>query len=120
MNAPAGYDPNLYGPWPQGGTTLVKMRIPPTWKSTRNSANFHTCTYLFSNIRDPNINPQLMGEGLEQLMDSFCSGCKAGTRTAASCVHRLSGLILLCASSTFDSAKVAESVYMDTARYFVS
>ena len=62
----------------------MKLRIPPTRKSTQNPANFHTCTFLFSNIRDPSINPQLMGEGLEQLMDSFCSGCKAGARTAES------------------------------------
>lgn len=95
----------------------MKMRLPPTWKSTRNPANFHTCTFLFSNIRDPSINPQLMGEGLEQLMDSHCSGCKAGLRTAGSCVHRLSGIILLCASLIFDSAKVRESIYLDTARY---
>ena len=95
---------------------MVKMRIPPSWKSTRNPQNYHTVTYLFAFNRDPQVNPLHMGEGLEQLMASHCSGCKAGVRTAASCLHRIAGIILLCGARCFDTAKVPEAVYLDTAR----
>ena len=117
-DAPAGYRPEVYGPWPTGGAWIVKMRVASFWKSTRNPANFHTVTYIFSSHSDPSFNPLLMGEGLEQLMGSFCSGCKAGARTAASCLHRIAGIILLCGAQCFDTAKVQEPVYLDTARFF--
>ena len=94
----------------------MKMRVTPFWKSTRNPQNFHTVTYIFSSRRDPNLNPLLMGEGFEQLMDSYCSGCRAGLRTAGSCLHRIAGIVLLCGAQCFDTAKVQEPVYLDTAR----
>ena len=118
-DAPLGYRPEVYGPWPSGGVWIVKMRVASFWKSTRNPANFHTVTYIFSNHRDPDLNPLLLGEGLEQLMGSHCSGCKAGLRTAASCLHRVAGIILLCGAKCFDTAKVPEPVYLDTARYIL-
>ena len=95
----------------------MKMRVPPSWKSTRNPANFHTVTFLFASQRDPQVNPLCMGEGLEQLLASHCSGCKAGMRTAASCLHRIAGIMVLCGTNCFDSAKVPEPVYLDTARF---
>ena len=94
----------------------MKMRVTPFWKSTRNPQNWHTVTYIFSSLRDPNLNPLLMAEGFEQLIDSYCSGCKAGLRTAGSCLHRIAGIILLCGAQCFDTAKVQEPVYLDTAR----
>ena len=96
---------------------VVKMRVPPSWKSTRNAANFHTVSFLFATRREPGVNPLLMGDGLEQLLDSHCSGCKAGQRTAASCLHRIAGIILLCGAKCFDPAKAQEPVYLDTARF---
>ena len=119
MDAPVGYNPDVYGAWPSGGAWIVKMRVAPFWKSSRNPQNFHTVTFLLSSLRDPNLNPLLMGEGLEQLLDSHCSGCRAGLRTAGSCLHRIAGLILLCGAKCFDTAKVAEPVYVDTARSFL-
>ena len=92
------------------------MRLPPNWKSSRDPSNFHTITILLAHVRDPDINPMMMGPGLEQIMDWNCS-CKAGLRTAASCAHRNAGLILLCATSCYDTAKVQEPVVVDTARY---
>ena len=119
INPPVGYREDIYGPWPQDGGVLIKMRVPPTWKSTRNPQNFHTVTLLFAWNRDAQVNPLLMGEGLEQLMASHCSGCKAGVRTAASCLHRIAALILLCGARCFDTAKVPEAVYVDTARLYI-
>ena len=119
QSAPENYSTATYGPWPNAGATIVKLRLPPYWKSSRTDGNYHTVSYLFSNERDPASNPLCMGEGLEQLLASHCSGCKSGLRTAGSCVHRIAGIILLCASSCFDSSKVAESVYLDTARYYI-
>ena len=79
-------------------------------------SNFHTITILLAHIRDPDINPMMMGPGLEQIMDWHCS-CKAGLCTAASCTHRNAALILLCATSCYDTAKVQEPVLVDTARF---
>ena len=112
---PDGYDQRVHGRFPPGGCFLVKLRLPSSWKSNRNPSNFHTVTLLFANHRDPTINPQMMGQGLEQLLDSHCD-CRAGLRTAGSCLHRMAGMMLLCASACFDSAKQEEAVYMDTAR----
>jgi hypothetical protein len=77
--------------------------------------NFHTVTLLFAHVRDPANNPLLMGAGLEQLLCWHCT-YKAGLRTASSCTHRNGVLILLCVTQCCDSAKVQESLYVDTAR----
>ena len=113
---PLGYNPEEYGPWPQQGAWVIKMRLPPNWKSSRDPSNFHTITILLAHVRDPDINPMMMGPGLEQIMDWHCS-CKAGLRTAASCTHRNAALILLCATSCYNTAKVQEPVFVDTARF---
>ena len=94
---------------------MVKVRVPPSWRSSRTPGNFHTVTILFAHVPDPANNPLLMGAGLEQLLCWHCT-CKAGLRTAASCTHRNGVLILLCATQCCDSAKVQESLYVDTAR----
>ena len=94
---------------------MVKLRVPPYWKSSRNPSNFHTVTFLWANLRDPLHNPLQNGEGMEQLVASHCT-CASGLRTAASCLHRMACLMLLCASHCFDTAKVEEPVYLDTAR----
>jgi hypothetical protein len=56
-----------------------------------------------------------MPEGLEQLTDWWCD-CGAGKRTNCSCCHRDAVLALLCATATFNSAKVSEAAVVDTAR----
>ena len=94
---------------------MVKLRVPPYWKSSRNASNYHTVTFLWADLRDPLLNPLQNGEGMEQLLASYCS-CASGLRTAAGCLHRIGCLMLLCASTCFDSAKVEEPVYLDTAR----
>ena len=112
---PGGYDPAVYGPWPLDGCWVIKVRCPPSWKSTRDPSNFHTVTVLLAHRRDPSMNPLLMGQGLEQIQDWHCT-CKSGLRTAASCTHRCAGLLLTCASECFNTAKVPEAVMVDTAR----
>ena len=112
---PGNYDEAAYGPWPAGGCTVVKLRVPPYWKSSRNPSNYHTVSFLWANIRDPLLNPLRNGEGMEQLLASFCT-CASGLRTAGSCMHRIACLMLLCASHCFDTAKVEEPLYLDTAR----
>ena len=57
----------------------------------------------------------MMGAGLEQLLCWHCT-CQAGLRTNSSCTHRNGILILLCATQCFDTAKVQECLYVDTAR----
>ena len=94
---------------------MVKLRVPPYWKSPRNPSNYHTVTFLWANVRDHLLNPLQNGEGMEQLLASFCT-CASGLRTAASCMHRIACLMLLCASHCFDTAKVEEPLYLDTAR----
>jgi hypothetical protein len=94
---------------------LIKVRIPPTWKSPSSSANWHTITLVLSNQRDPGHNPLRMGEGLEQIMDMHCT-CKGGLRTAALCTHRVGVLLLLCATACINVAKVPEALVVDTAR----
>jgi hypothetical protein len=112
---PIGYTVARYGPWPQQGAWVVKVRLPPSWHSTRTPGNFHTVTLLVAHQRDPNINPLLMGAGLEQIQCWHCT-CQAGLRTAASCTHRNAALILLCATQCCDTAKVKESLSVDTAK----
>ena len=107
----------MYGPWPRDGCVVLKMRVPPTWKSTRNPQNFHTVTLVFSWHEDSQVNPLGMGDGLQRLMATHCSNCKAGVRTAASCLHRIAAVILLCGARCFDTAKVPEAVYVDTDRF---
>ena len=115
---PIGYDPAVYGPWPQEGTWVLKLRCPPSWKSTFDPSKFHTVTILLAHRRDPSVNPLMMGEGLEQILDWHCT-CKCGLRTAGSCTHRCAGLVLTCASMCFDTAKVPEAVMVDTIRLLV-
>ena len=94
---------------------MVKVRCPPSWKSTRDPSKFHTVTILLAHERDPTVNPLMMGEGLEQILDWHCT-CKAGLRTCASCSHRDGILLLLCATECVNIAKRPESVAVDTAR----
>ena len=42
VDAPQGYDPDVYGPWPEGGAIVTKTRHAPTHKSFRNPANWLT------------------------------------------------------------------------------
>ena len=104
-----------FGRWPRHGCWIVKVRAPPSWRSSRTPGNFHTVTFLFAHERDPAINPLMMGAGLEQLLCWHCT-CQAGLRTNSSCTHRNGILILLCATQCFDTAKVQECLYVDTAR----
>ena len=115
LQPPVGWDAARLGIWPQQGAWVVKVRVPPSWRSSRTPGNFHTVTLLFAHERDPANNPLLMGAGLEQLLCWHCT-CKAGLRTVSSCTHRNGVLILLCATQCCDSAKVQESLYVDTAR----
>ena len=94
---------------------MLKVRVPPSWRSSRTPGNFHTVTILLAHVRDPSNNPLLMGPGLEQLLCWHCT-CQAGLRTVSSCTHRNGVLILLCATECWDSVKVQESLYVDTAR----
>ena len=112
---PVGYEPNVYGPWPSEGGWIVLVRVPPSWRSSRDPTNFHTVAIFLADEHDPNLNPLMMGEGLEQVTDWVCT-CKAGLRTCASCTHRLGVLILLCATECFNSAKIPEALLVDTAR----
>ena len=112
--APTGYDQAVYGPWPVGGAHLVKMRLPPTYKSPGNQGNWHTVTLLVSDQRDPRHNPLMMGEGLEQLIDSYC-GCRGGLRTCALCCHRVAAILLLMATQCVNVAKAPEALIVDTA-----
>ena len=104
-----------FGRWPRLGCWVVKVRAPPSWRSSRTPGNFHTVTFLFAHESDPAINPLMMGEGLEQLLCWHCT-CQAGLRTNSSCTHRNGILILLCATQCWDTAKVQECLYVDTAR----
>ena len=116
MEAPQGFDPVAAGfDWPRRGAHLIKGRLPPNWKTSRDPTNFQTVDVLLADERDPAVNPLRMGEGLEQVLDITCT-CKAGLRTAASCCHRMSFLALLCATDCIDSAKVQEPLCVDTAR----
>jgi hypothetical protein len=72
-------------------------------------------TLLLAHQRNPQLNPLMMPVWLEQLQDWNCS-CRAGLRTCASCCHRNSVLLVLCASSCWDTAKAAEAVLVDTLR----
>jgi hypothetical protein len=72
-------------------------------------------TLLLAHQRDPQINPLMMPDGLEQLVDWHCT-CRAGLRTCASCCHRDSVLLVLCATSCWDSAKAAEALLVDPLR----
>jgi hypothetical protein len=112
---PAGYNAAIYGRWPAAGCWLVKVRCCPTWKSSLNPANFHTVSILLADQRDARVNPLLMPAGLEQILDWTCT-CKAGLRTAASCCHRDSVLMVLCATACFDSAKAPEGLLVDPIR----
>ena len=115
MPAPLGYAPGFYGPWPQDSAWIIKTRLPPSWKSSRDPTNFHTVTVLLAHRWDQSSNPLMMVEGLEQIIDWHCT-CKGGLRTNASCTHRIAALIITCATECFDTAKVAEAVTVDTAR----
>jgi hypothetical protein len=118
LAAPIGYLVTEYGPWPRAGCWVLKARVPPSWKSTRSPGNFHTVTLLLAHERQAGLNPLLMPEGLEQIHDWWCD-CAAGKRTNASCCHRDAVLALLCATATFNSAKVPEAATVDTARYLM-
>ena len=115
LDPPLNYDAQVYGPWPPEGAWVNKLRCPPFWKSSRDPSNFHTVTLLMAHKLDSTINPLMMGEGLEQLLDWHCT-CKAGLRTSASCTHRVGALVILCATACFDTAKVQEALVVDTAR----
>ena len=129
---PIGYDDQVYGPWPAQGAYNIKGRVPPSWKSTRNPANYHTVNLLLAAERDPAVNPLLMGPGMEQLLDWHCTCryllllltifliryciCRSGIRTNASCCHRDSFWSLLCCTESCNSAKIPEPLMVDTAR----
>jgi hypothetical protein len=112
---PIGYNVGTSGLWPAQGCWMVKVRCCPTWKSTLNPQNFHTVTLLLAHQGNPQHNPLMMPAGLEQLVDWHCS-CRAGLRTCASCCHRDSVLLVLCATSCWDSGKAAEPLLVDPLR----
>ena len=112
---PLGYDPVVYGPWPRQGAHCIKVRVPPSWHTTYTQGKFHTVTFLLAHERDPAINPLMLGEGMEQVLDSHCT-CRGGDRTACSCTHRSGVYVMLAATECWNSAKVTESVQVDTAR----
>lgn len=111
---PGNYDVALYGPWPQAGVWVTKMRCPPSWKSTRDATKFHTVTTMWGHEIDTAINPLHMPVGLEQLLDWHCN-CSAGFRTSGSCCHRDAYLKLVSATSCINDAKVPEAVVVDPA-----
>ena len=115
MLPPVGYLVEVYGPWPEGGVWVIKMFSVPNWKSSRNFANYHTVTIVLAVRYNPQLNPLMMDPELSQLLDWHCT-CKSGLRTAASCTHRLTCLMLLCYAEGIDSAKVQEALVVDTAR----
>ena len=115
LQAPIGYNPAVYGPWPRRGATIIKMFLPPSWKTTYSPANYKTITMLFNNEHDVSLNPLMMPDSLVQLLDWNCP-CRGGLRTVCSCTHRTGALELLCYAEGIDSAKVQEPVTIDTAR----
>ena len=109
---PEGWDDDKFGgPFPDGGTYTVKVRIPPTHKSWRNEDNFHTVTGVLAAGDNPH-NHLKLGPKLERIVSHHCT-CRSGTRTNSSCCHFTSLAMLLCGSALFRTAKVSEPRILD-------
>ena len=114
INAPVGYDINIFGAWPDHGVWVIKLRYPPSWNSPRTARNWHTVTMVISQGDNP-TNHLGLGPGLSRIMASFCT-CKSGSSTNCACCHRVAAVIALIAPDCFNSAKVMTPRIVDIYR----
>ena len=102
QTCPAGYNGDLYGPWP-GPVVILKCQIPSSHKAPSNRSNLNTVTLAISSV-DVLFNHLRLTGSLSRLLSHHCT-CKSGSATNRACAHVMGVCIGLFAPACFRTVK---------------
>ena len=114
QNRPAGFRPDVYGPWPNCPVLVLKVQIASSHKTPTNRANLNTITLVVATTAPVESTLRLTGH-LRAIIAHHCT-CMAGASTNRACAHILAVSEGIFFPDLFKSSKKQSSRLTDVHR----